>query len=111
MKTWKTGDIITANDMNNLETFAVEVIPSEDFNDFTLDAMAEDIVEAYQSGRIVTLYSNTEGVHAYGMLTQALYGLNGDTVEYNFHTAWNAKDTIFYAQGNTKPTTQAPINT
>lgn len=111
MKEWKTGDIITADDMNNLETFAVEVIPSEDFNDFTMDAMVEDIVEAYQSGRIVTLYLNTDGGHAYGMLTQAFAEIVGDTVQYTFYTAWNAQETIFYADDNTKPTTQTPTTT
>lgn len=110
MKEWKTGDIITAGDMNNLETFAVEVIPSEDWNDFTMDAMVEDIVEAYQSGRIVTLYLNTEGTRAYGMLKQALAEIVGDTVQYTFYTDWNAQETIFYADENTKPTTQIPVN-
>ena len=105
MKTWKTGDIITAGDMNNLETFAVEVIPSEDFNDFTMDAMAEDIVEAYQSGRIVALYLNTEESRSYGMLTQAVAEL-GDTVHYTFRASWDGQETIFYADGNTKPSTQ-----
>lgn len=105
MKTWKTGDVITAEAMNNLETFAVEVIPSEDFNDFTMDAMAEDIVEACQSGRIVTLYLNTEESRAYGMLTQAAAELD-DTVSYAFRASWNGQETIFYADGNTKPSTQ-----
>lgn len=105
MKQWKTGDVITANDMNNLETrvYLIGLDYDDETMRYTMQATAKEIFDIVETGAIVTLYWNGD-VAIYGTILSASCSNYDEMANYVFEARFDGARFFTASSDNENPT-------